>query len=276
MPFCESCGAQVSGAFCTHCGARSEAGEPAPASPTIPAPAVAAPRKTSPLLWILVAILGLFLAGGIAVVGAGIFFAHKAGIDPDLMRSNPALATARMMAATNPDLEVVSSDNEGRVTIRQRSTGKVVTMNFDELKRGKITFKETGKDSVTFETHGDGQNGSVDIKTGNESVSFGTNQAKLPAWMPAYPHSAPQGNFSASGKEGSTANFQFQTGDAAKDVVAFYERELKQAGFRITSSTVGDSGSSSGGVLSAEDDANKRSVMVTVGSGTVNLTIQQK
>jgi hypothetical protein len=286
MAFCQNCGAQVSGEFCVACGTRAKSSD-APSAAVAPqaAPnAAAVPRKTSPIVWILVAVLALFVMFGIAVVGGGIFLVHKAkqaGLDPDLMRNNPGLATAKFLAATNPDLEVVSTDDgRGLITIRQRSTGKTMTVNFDEMKRGKFTFKEDGKDAVTLEAHGDGSTGSLQMKSGSESLNIGANQATLPAWIPGYPNSKPASTFSLSAKEGTTASFQFQTQDAPKDVVAFYETGLKQAGFRINASTTSENGASAGGLVSAEDAANKRTVVVAVGTGnkgtTVSVTYSQK
>jgi len=282
----------MSGAFCTACGTRAKdiAASPAGASsqpaPTQapPAQAAAAPRSTSPIVWILVAVLGLFVLFGIAVVGGGIFLVHKAkqaGLDPELMQRNPGLATAKLLAATNPDLEVVSHDDaRGLITIRQKSTGKTMTVNFDEIKRGKITFHEDGKD-MTLEAHGDGKTGSLQMKSGSESVTIGTNgNATLPAWIPAYPGSSPANTFSVNGKDGASSTFQFETHDAANDVVSFYERELKKNGFEINAATANDNGASSGGLVTAKDMANNRTVLVTIGSdnkGTsVSLTCTQK
>lgn len=222
-------------------------------------------RKTSPIVWILVAVLGLFVLLGIAVVGGGFLLAHKAkqaGLDMELMRNNPGLATAKLLAVTNPDLEVVSSDDHGLVTIRQKSTGKIMTVNFDDMKGGKFTFHE-------------------DAKSGSESFTMGANHpVALPSWIPPYPKSTPASNFSMSGKDGTSAGFQFQTQDAPKDVVAFYERQLKQNGFHISTTATSRSETSSGAVVSAEDNANKRTVLVTVGTDTkgtsVNITYSQK
>jgi hypothetical protein len=292
MPFCQNCGAQMSGTFCTACGTRAKTGDTPPsaavpgAPPIQPAPNVVtgAPRKTSPIVWILVAVLGLFVLFGIAVVGGGMLLVHKArqaGLDPELMRTNPGLATAKLLAATNPDLEVVSHDDaRGLITIRQRSTGKTMTVNFDELKRGKITFHEDGKDAVTLEAHGDGNAGSLQLKSGSESLTMGANQTAPPAWIPAYPNSKPANTYSVSTKEGSSATFQFETQDAAKDVVAFYEQGLKRNGFTINAATTGDSGASAGGLVTGKDTVNNRTVLVTVGSdskGTsVSVTYTQK
>jgi len=227
-----------------------------------------------------VAVLGLFVLFGIAVVGGGLFLVHKAkqaGLDTELMRNHPGLATAKLLAATNPDLEVVSSDDQrGLITIRQKSTGKLMTMNFEDMKRGKITFKEDGKDAVTLEAHGDGQTGSLQMKSGSESLTMGANQATLPAWIPAYPNSKPTSTFSMNGKDGTSASFQLQTTDDPRDVLALYERELKRTGFHISATTT----SGSGGMVSGDDAANKRTVMVVVGKDnqgtTVSVTYSQK
>jgi len=287
MPFCENCGASMSGEFCTACGARAKtSGAPPAAAPPAPAQAApAAPKKTSPLVWILVAVLGIFMLIGIAIVGGGLFLVHKAkqaGLDPELMRNNPGLATAKLLAATNPDLEVVSSDDRrGLITIRQKSTGKTMTVNMDQIKSGKITFTEEGKPPVTMEAHGNGDTGSLQVKSGSESLSFGANGASLPAWIPNYPNSKPQSNFSMNGKEGTSAAFQFQTQDAPKDVLAFYEHGLQQNGFKITLSSTSQTDTGTGGMVTAEDQANKRNLLVAArnepGKGTtVTVNYSQK
>src|SRR5689334_16268612 len=106
MAFCTNCGATLGGAFCNQCGTRS-----AQTSPTA-APAVM-PRKTSPIVWVLVIIGGLFGLGLLAAIGTGAFFVHKArqaGIDGNLFRDNPGLAIGKMMAAVNPNLEVIRTN----------------------------------------------------------------------------------------------------------------------------------------------------------------------
>src|SRR5579859_1703866 len=99
MAFCTNCGANVSGAFCNQCGTPAAAsGGQAPPMQAAPPPAMAqggvamppppVARRTSPLVWILIVVLGLFVLGFLGVVGTGFFFAHKlhqAGLDTDLM-----------------------------------------------------------------------------------------------------------------------------------------------------------------------------------------------
>ena len=158
MPFCTNCGASVEGAFCTKCG--TAVGQPAAATPAsapagVSAGGAVAPRKkTSPIVWILGIVAGLFVLFGILVMAGGFFVFQKvkqAGIDPELMKRNPSVAAAKMIAAMNPDIEFVSVDEESkRVTLRQKSTGKEVTMDLRDVERGKISFDVEGEGKMTI------------------------------------------------------------------------------------------------------------------------------
>jgi len=127
---------------------------PMPPPPGYPLP----PQKSSALKWILIGVGGFFVVLVLCVVGAGFFVVHKAkqaGLDSDLIKRNPALAIAKMAVAANPNLETVSAD-EGRqeITIRDKQTGKVTTMSFEDAKKGKFVFKEDGKEAVTITSGG--------------------------------------------------------------------------------------------------------------------------
>jgi len=209
-----------------------------------------AKRKAGPLIWILGGIGAIFLLIVILVAGAGLFIAHKAktaGFDTELAQRNPTLAAAKVMAAMNPNVEIVSMDEDrGTLTLREKKTGKTVTINANDMKEGKLTFS--------------------DESTG-QHVTFGADSAaKLPDWVPSYPGSKPEGTFSASGNEGESGMAHFETSDAGSKVLDFYQDKLKDAGFKITSTFNGDSGDSRGGIVTAEDAANRRNVMVTVRS----------
>jgi nitrate reductase NapE component len=281
MAFCTSCGAQVTGAFCNQCGtpAGHPAATPASSAPqapppppaqavwTTPAAAPAAPptRKTSPLIWVLVIVLGLFVLGGIAVVGAGIFVVHKArqaGLDPELLRSNPGLAVSKMVAAANPDVEVLKTDDSaGTITLRNRKDGKVITLSFDQIKGGNFSmraFDESGKAAT---------------------VEFGGN-AKLPSWVPEYPGSKPVATFAAKGdsadEQGEAGNFSFTTADSPAKVISYYQDKLHELGMKAEFTA----GAATGGMIVAADDDGTRSMQVVVGNGenqtTVNVTYGRK
>jgi hypothetical protein len=213
-----------------------------PPAPPPPLP----PKKSNVLKWVLIGIGTFFVLIMIAVVSLGLFVAQKAkqaGLDPDLIRKSPALAAARMMVAANPDVEVVSAD-EGKheITVREKKTGKVYTMSFEDAKNGKFTMKENGRTTLTV---------------------GGT--AKVPAWVPDYPGSDPQGAFSAQGEDGASGTFTFKTRDSGDRVVRYYEDQFKASGLKLTSNITNQNGQSAAGMLVAQDDANKHTVTVILG-----------
>jgi len=284
MPFCTSCGATMSGVFCTNCGtpakgaAAASAPPPPPNTPpaavpqyaaapppgSVPMPA-AAPHKSSPLVWILVAIGCVFLLGIVAFIGISALVVHKArqaGFSAELMRRNPAAAVARMAAIANHDVEIVSEDdNAGTITLRDRHTGKVVTMSFDQVKSG-------------FSIRADDGNGQSGV------VQFG-GEAKLPSWVPNYPGSNPQSTISAQGTgndgSGRGGNFTFTTSDSPTQVLSFYEDKAKDLGLKVD---VRATASDAGGTMVARDVPERRSLTVIVGGGggqtTVNVTYGEK
>lgn len=256
MAFCTNCGTQTDARFCTKCG--QPMGQPAPGAPApsyTPAAAPQAPaalpvkKKTSPIVWILGAVVGVFVLIGVLIVGAGLFVANKAGFDSALAQKNPALAAAKVMVSLNPEVEIVKLDEDrGMMTIREKKTGKTITMNADDIKNGKISFS--------------------DESTG-EKFSLGSGgEITLPAWLPSYPGSKPEGTFSASGSGSEGGMAHFKTSDASSKVLSFYEENLKSAGFKVTSTLSGDSGDSRGGIVTAEHASDGHSVTVTVGAGT--------
>ena len=205
-----------------------------------------AARKTSPLVWILVVVVGLFVLGGIAVVGTGLFIAHKvhqAGFDPELMQRNPGLAVAKMVTAFNPDAEVLHRDDgAGTITVRDRKTGKVVTLNFDDVKSGRFHFSAQDENGKTA------------------SMEFGGSASKLPSWIPTYPGSNPQVAFTASGTDGEGGTFSFTTSDAPQSVMQFYQDKFKQIGMQVTNVM----SSEEGGMVNGTDDASHRTLNVVI------------
>lgn len=279
MAFCTSCGATVNGAFCSQCGTSVRAASAAPsANPAAAAPALAnagvppgsmpppvAKSGTSPIVWILVAVGGLFVLFLIGIFGIGALFVHKAhqaGLSTELMRRNPAAAIARMAAVANKDVEIVGEDdNAGTITLRDRNTGKTVTMAFDQVKKG-------------FRISADGDDGK------RAEVQFGGGPIKLPGWVPEYPGSDIQGTFSARGTdgngEGAGGNYTFTTSDSSSHVMSFYEGKAKDLGMKVNFTASG----AGGGTMIAADDNDRRSLTVIVGSDsrqtTVNVTYGEK
>jgi hypothetical protein len=232
---------------------------------------VPAPKKTSPVVWVLLGcgVFVVLIAAGMMV--AGLFIAHKvkqAGFDTDLMARHPELAAVKMAVAVNPDAEIVSIDEDKSiVSIRDKKTGKVITLNFDDIKKGKWSLESEGQ-KVQIE----GDKGSMVVSSSEGTTRFGTGAVKLPNWFRAYPGANPQG-LSSQGSNGSAGTFGFKTNDPQEQVASFYEDELKKAG--LTVETLKHPG---GAILSAEGSGRKAVVTIaSEGSGTaVNGTFEEK
>src|ERR1051325_618319 len=228
MAFCTQCGASVEAAFCTRCGTAAGQAQQQPAPR----------RKTSPIAWVLVAVLCLFGMGLIGLLGAGAFVLHKArraGVDAELFRTNPGLAIGKMIAATHPALEVVDTDGDaGVVTLRDRHSGKRFTITFDDARQGRFSLRAVGDD---------GRSGSVEFGEG----------ARLPSWVPRYPGSSPTPVFSARGDSdhgaGEAGDFTFDTDDPPSKVLEFYKGKARELGMEIHNVDIGD-----GLSLAASDD----------------------
>ncbi len=257
-----------------------------PPSPQTPGGAPPAPQKSSGakiLLWVVGIVVGLILIsfGSCAVIG---FYAmhtvKQAGFDSDLMKKNPALASAKMAVTLNPDSEVVSSDdNAGTITVRDKKTGKVVSMKFDPQKKAMVITDENGK-TTSLTTTGEGANASMEMKTSEGTMKIGAGADKAPDWVPVYPGSTPQSTFSSSNGSEQTGSYTFVTKDSADKVIAFYGDALKSAGFSVSNMTSNSNGKV-GGMVSGEDKASKRNVVVGLGTendGThisVTFTVKQ-
>jgi len=238
-----------------------------PAPPVAPATVA----KTSPLVWVLAG------CGGLIVIAALIFgvIAYKARQFVSSAQRNPAYATARLMAAANPDIEVLSTDEDrGTMTIRNKKTGETLTINLKDAAKGKFVFEQNGK-KAEISAQGSGDKGSFEIKSSEGSMKFGTD-GKTPDWVPAYPGSTPKGVFSSQGPKGLAGSYTFTATDSIEQVARYYEDALKKAGLAVTTNSVQQNGATGMSIISGEDTANKRKAVVTAtpsqGGTTVSIT----
>jgi len=236
------------------------ASTPQPPAPTAPAPQ----KKTSPLVWILVGCGGLMVIGAIIAAVVIYWGAHKLRGVAESVKKNPAVFAAKLAVMANKDLEVVSSDDDaGTVTIRNKKTGEEITMNAQDIKQGRLKFKNEKGEEVTFEGSGEHGKEGLRIKSNKGSMTFGAGTAeKAPSWVPVYPG----GNALASAAEksatGVAGHLSFQTADSADKVMSFYERELKAEGFSVERTSM--QGVVHLANLNAKADGGRRTVNVIV------------
>jgi len=255
MAFCTNCGADLQGQFCTKCG--QSASEPV----TPPAAAAVAATGGKRTIWpyFLFGCLGLIVLSVLAMVGTGLFVAKKvkdAGLDPGLMERNPAAAIAKVLATVNPDIEILNFDEaRGIIRVREKSTGKVMILNFEDAKSGKIVFQEEGKGEVRIE----GEGGKVQVTTPEGTVDIGKGTLKLPAWLPAYP-SVASVDMNITSPQGGTAVFRSKDDPAA--IAGFYEGVFNKAGMKVNKTTTQEAGQKAAFVLIATKGESTASLSV--------------
>jgi hypothetical protein len=234
------------------------------APPPLP-PAPVSPKKSNVLLWVLVGVGAFFALIIVGVLAVGLFVVHKArqaGLDPELMKRNPALAATKIMTAMNPNIEFVSMDEaKQEITLRDKKSGDTYTISFDDARQGRFKMKQNGKAVVTINGSGAGGNGNgtVEVKSEDGSVRIG-GDAKIPTWVPDYPGSSPQGAFAAQGKDGHRGTFTFKTKDSPDKVAKFYQDEFQSSGLKVTAHVVAASH-----ILVAEDESKTHSITVITG-----------
>jgi hypothetical protein len=278
MAFCTSCGSSVDGEFCGKCGARVAGPAPAEPQQSVPdyvppvhqTPAPGAPKKSRFLIWVLLGCGGLIVIAGIIAISTGVFVAYKAkqaGLDPALVQKNPGLAVAKMVASMSPDTEVLSVDEDrGIIRVRDKKTGKMLTMNLEDAKNGKIVFLDENDQKVEIQTRGEGDNASVEVQGPDGTMRMGTMAANLPDWLPSYPGAEGKGTYDLNTKDGKAGSYSFQTSDSAESVGRFYEDALKKAGFEVQKNLTQVPGQGSMIILAGTDSASQRTVQVTAAS----------
>lgn len=138
-------------------------------------------KKSKTLLYILggCAILS-FIFIALIIVG---FFIFGKKIHPFL--SNPSKAIAKVITESNPDVEIVSIDEQNKkITIKNKKTGEVITIDFSDASKGNIVWKEKGgKGSFTISS--DEEEGKIEFKEeGKETkIEYGKDK-NLPKWLP--------------------------------------------------------------------------------------------
>jgi hypothetical protein len=214
---------------------------------------------------------GGFLVIGVVVVIAFAFWvrnkAAEIGLDPELMATQPALASAKMAVAINPDLEIVSVDEgKGLITFKEKSTGKVYTVSTKEAQDGKITIKDENGKGGSIQVKGDDSSGSIKIESDEGTTTFGSGgDSSLPDWLPAYPGARMEGVYSSKTNDVESAAFRLTTSDTAQEVIDFYEAAFRKAGMTVTKSKTEQGGKEFSQVIGADSSGN-RSAFVNVAS----------
>ncbi len=222
----------------------------------------------------------------VAVISGGIFLTKKAkeaGFDADLLHKNPALATAKIVVAANPELELVSVDEKsGTLTVRNKETGETLTADFKDIQKGRITFRTDEGEELTLSTEESGVKAEVkDEKGETKSMEFGTSaeEPKIPDWIPLFEGELSL-SFTSSAGEGRTGTFSIETDASPEDVRDFYVPRLEKLGFSVETSSSKTDTTHMINLYSSDED-NERELKVNIlreeeGVTIVTLQYQEK
>jgi hypothetical protein len=223
-------------------------------------------KGLSPLAWVGIGCGILTILVVIVVVVGVVFVGSKVKeVAGDLdFEGQPELSAARMVVRLNPDWEEVAVDEDnGTITVRETSSGKEVTVSFEDIKDGKISF-ESEEGSLTID--GSSEEGTIKITGEDGAVTFGSTQGaeNAPDWVPVYPGTEPSGGFFTKRDDGLSGAFEIKTSDSIDEVVEFFRSQLDDAGFNVRVNTFsGDGGTESAMVIGA-DEGGKRGVQVAI------------
>jgi archaellum component FlaG (FlaF/FlaG flagellin family) len=247
---------------------------PPPAPPGASAPPAA--EKSSPWKWILIGCGAIFLVAILLFATCSVFVAKKAKDFTDEMSDNPAMAAAEMIVRVNPEIELVEKDEEDEtLTIRNKETGEVATLNLQDIKEGRFEFESEGK-TVTIDgaAAAAGEEGgliTVTDDSGEETVSIGTGSAdQVPSWVPRYPGAEEQAPFLMTSGESLNGTLSFETGDSVAEIQDYYIGEFEDLGFTVEKSSF-SSGEMETAMLTATGDDNS-TVLVSITNENTGVT----
>jgi hypothetical protein len=185
------------------------------------------------------------MLGAFALFVGGFFIFNKARQVAEEMDENPVVAAAHLIAATNPDIELVQADEEHRVvTFRNTKTGEEYTIDFEDIEEGRISF-HSDDESFSLELESEeGEEGRLTITTDEGTTRFGagTRIEDLPSWIPVYPGTVPEGAFTSETEEGRSGAYTITTDDELEDVLDYYVSMLEKRGLEISNRATSEDG----------------------------------
>jgi hypothetical protein len=218
-----------------------------------------------PLVWVGIGCGVLLVLAAIGMLVVSLFVAKKVKDVAEDFEANPGMAAARTIVRLNPDLEEVDSDEDaGTITVRVKSTGEEVTVDFEDIQEGRISFT-SDEGEMTIDA---GEGGvTVTEEDGDQVFNLQTGdrwQGEVPDWVPVYPGAERGGGYEMDRPDGYSAGFQLTTADGADKVLEFYRSTLEAEGFAV-SSNVYSADAARGGLITGEHEETGRTLQVVVG-----------
>lgn len=258
--------------------------------PPPPVPGTAPAKKgLPPLAWVgigcgclSVAAVAIFFVMTFLVVQKGKEMVEEATGGTSLeefakgLEEDPARTLAEMAVRTNPELDLLETDDEaGTITFRNNKTGEETTLNFEDIAEGRFSMTtDEGNFSIDVV---DGAEGGVTFKGPEGELRFGGggDLSDVPDWVPRYPGATDvQGTMHSSSADGIMGAFTGKSSDDAQSVVDHFKKVFTDEGYEIGPESMTRTGDGAFGVITGTlDDGRSINVMVIENADGSQVTI---
>ena len=228
-------------------------------------------KGLGPWAWVAIGCAGILVLSAVGFGVAGYFIYGKAKQVAQEMGDDPVAMAARLIAAANPEIELVEVDkNDRMVTFRNTESGEEFTFDYDAIEEGRFSFT-SGDESTSVDFDGDSEDGGMTISTSDgQTMTFG-GASEQPDWVPIYPGTEPKGIHSSDTPEIRAGAFSFETDDNLDQVLDFYVSELEANGFVIQNRTTTPTGALL--VAQTADEARTTTVTASVDDDGVGVMV---
>lgn len=211
---------------------------------TRPAPAKQGGGGIPVIGWIAIGCGGILVLGIAGFMLVGWLAVNKMKDVASEFEENPTKAAAELVVRMNPDLEMVESDEDaGTITVREKSSGKVVTFDYEDIEEGRVSF-ETEEGRVDIRGSTEGGEGQMTITTPEGETRIGQG-GEVPVWVPIHPAtSAREAVFQTTGPSGEAGHVSLTVDADAEAVVAYYKTALESEGYEVSVASFSGSGES--------------------------------
>lgn len=252
-------------------------GFPGPGQPGYGQPLPPPAKKGKIWLWVVGGCLGLLVMGAVVTAIIGYVAVQKAKEVAGDFENRPVFTAAKALVMLNPEIELVEADEDTqRITIREKATGKTITVSLEDLQQGRISFTDEKGEEYTLQAQGEGGSGSVQVQGPDGQSVFSAQSGggiAFPDWVPV-----PAGEIANSAK--TTANdatiwvATIRVNGPMQQFIDQLERDLGARGLRTSAKNVTTSSDGSALMFSASSPDSKRSVTAMGGSKNGSDTLE--
>jgi len=220
-----------------------------------------------PLAWVGIGCGVIIVVVVIAMMIGGFFLARAVKDVAGDFEDNPGLAAARLVVKASPEHEEVDVDEQaGTMTIRNKETGELVTVNLEDIEQGKLSWTDHEGEAVTIDWS-EADEGTFTVESDDgEGFQLQTGAAvsgDRPEWAPVYPGTEPEGLGTMTTDDSVHGSFSLKTTDSVAEVRDHYQQELEKLGFEVSVNTFSGAGNE-GAMLNANKGAEDKTVVVII------------